>query len=79
MQPFSGVIFHNTGGFASAGFYGPSNKVVGWAWKSYLLIGGIFSWIIIPFITAYFTLAAVEITGNAGSSVLSRTCLKGGM
>ncbi len=48
MQVILGVIFHFIGGFASGSFYMPYKKVKGWAWESYWIIGGMFSWLIVP-------------------------------
>lgn len=56
MQVFLGVIFHFIGGFASGSFYMPYKKVRGWAWESYWLIGGLFSWLIVPPIAAALTI-----------------------
>ena len=51
-----GVIFHFIGGFASGSFYMPFKKVKDWHWESYWLIGGIFSWLIVPPLAAYLTI-----------------------
>src|ERR1700716_2599650 len=51
-----GVIFHFIGGFASGSFYMPFKKVKGWHWESYWIIGGIFSWLIVPPIAAWLTI-----------------------
>lgn len=55
MQAILGVFFHFIGGFASGSFYIPYKKVKGWAWESYWIIGGLFSWLFIPFIAALVT------------------------
>ncbi|MEP6684090.1 MAG: L-rhamnose/proton symporter RhaT [Parafilimonas sp.] len=55
MQVIIGIIFHFIGGFASGSFYVPYKKVRGWAWENYWLIGGLFSWLIIPPIAAWVT------------------------
>jgi len=55
MQIIIGIIFHFIGGFASGSFYVPYKKVKGWAWENYWLIGGLFSWLIIPPIAAWIT------------------------
>ena len=55
MQIILGVIFHFIGGFASGSFYVPYKKVKGWAWESYWIVGGLFSWLIIPPLAAYIT------------------------
>ena len=56
MQIIFGVIFHFIGGFASGSFYIPYKKVKGWAWESYWIVGGIFSWLILPPLAAYLTI-----------------------
>ena len=55
MQAFIGVLFHFIGGFASGSFYIPYKKVRGWAWESYWIIGGLFSWLFVPLLAAYLT------------------------
>lgn len=56
MQALFGVIFHFIGGFASGSFYIPYKKVKGWAWESYWIVGGLFSWLIVPPLAAYLTM-----------------------
>ena len=51
-----GVIFHFIGGFASGSFYMPYKKVKQWNWESYWIIGGLFSWLIVPPLAAYLTI-----------------------
>ncbi len=55
MQAIIGVLFHFIGGFASGSFYIPFKKVKGWAWETYWLTGGLFSWLIMPFLIAALT------------------------
>src|SRR5258708_4125308 len=52
MNPALGVFFHWLGGLASASFYVPYRGVKSWAWETYWLVGGFFSWIIAPWILA---------------------------
>src|SRR5436853_6758905 len=52
MNPALGVFFHWLGGLASASFYVPYRGVKGWAWETYWLVGGFFSWIIAPWLLA---------------------------
>ncbi|GAC1466251.1 MAG: L-rhamnose/proton symporter RhaT [Isosphaeraceae bacterium] len=47
-DPVLGVLLHAVGGLASASFYLPFRKVRGWAWESYWLVGGVFSWVLAP-------------------------------
>ncbi len=49
-NPLLGVVFHWLGGLASGSFYVPFRKVKRWSWETYWLVGGIFSWIIAPWL-----------------------------
>jgi L-rhamnose-H+ transport protein len=51
-NPALGVFFHWLGGLASASFYVPYRGVKRWAWETYWLVGGFFSWIIAPWLLA---------------------------
>jgi L-rhamnose-H+ transport protein len=51
-NPALGVFFHWLGGLASASFYVPYRGVKSWAWETYWLVGGFFSWIIVPWLLA---------------------------
>jgi L-rhamnose-H+ transport protein len=51
-NPLLGVLFHWMGGLASASFYVPYRGVRGWAWETYWLVGGIFSWLVAPLLIA---------------------------
>lgn len=53
-NPFFGVLLHALGGLASGSFYVPYKGVKKWSWETYWLVGGIFSWIICPWLAAYF-------------------------
>src|SRR5215469_1351243 len=53
-NPFLGVLLHWCGGLASGSFYVPYKGVKKWSWETYWLTGGIFSWIICPWLFAYF-------------------------
>ena len=61
MGAILGVIFHFIGGFASGSFYMAFKKVRDWAWESYWLVGGLFSWLIVPPLAAALT--APDFTG----------------
>ncbi|MEJ7678606.1 MAG: L-rhamnose/proton symporter RhaT [Segetibacter sp.] len=74
MQIILGVIFHFIGGFASGSFYVPYKKVKGWAWESYWIIGGLFSWLIIPPLAAWLTVPNfTEIISQSSSSTIGWT------
>ena len=78
MQAILGVIFHFIGGFASGSFYMPYKKVKGWSWESFWIIGGLFSWLIVPPLAAYLTIPGFgDIIKNAGPTILGTTFLMG--
>jgi L-rhamnose-H+ transport protein len=51
-NPLLGIFFHWLGGLASASFYVPFRGVRNWAWETYWVVGGVFSWLIAPFLIA---------------------------
>lgn len=78
MQIILGVFFHFIGGFASGSFYIPFKKVKGWAWESYWIVGGIFSWLIVPPLAAYLTIPDFsEIISHTSASIIGFTYLFG--
>lgn len=78
MQIILGVIFHFIGGFASGSFYMPYRKVKAWAWESYWIIGGLFSWLIVPPLAAWLTLPGFsDIIRTASVTTISYTILFG--
>ncbi len=78
MQTILGIIYHSIGGFASGSFYMPFNKVKKWSWESYWIVGGIFSWLIVPPLAAWFTVPGfADIISNTTSSVLYFTFFMG--
>ncbi len=78
MQVLSGIIYHSLGGFASGSFYMPYNKVRRWKWETYWIIGGLFSWLIVPPIAAYYTLPGfTQIISSASGQTIFFTFLMG--
>jgi L-rhamnose-H+ transport protein len=78
MQVILGVIFHLIGGFASGSFYMPYKKVKDWNWESMWIIGGLFSWLIVPPLAAVLTAPGFStIISQASSSALFYTFLFG--
>src|SRR5215475_13274689 len=78
MQVIFGVIFHFIGGFASGSFYIPYKKVKGWNWESFWIVGGLFSWLIVPPIAAYLTIPGfADIISSTSSGTLGKTFLMG--
>jgi L-rhamnose-H+ transport protein len=51
-NPALGVVFHWLGGLASGSFYVPYRAVKRWSWETYWLVGGVFSWIVVPWLLA---------------------------
>lgn len=65
-NPFFGVGLHALGGLAAGSFYIPFRQVRNWAWESYWLVGGFFSWIIAPWLIALLTVPGLlDILANA--------------
>lgn len=58
-NPTLGIVFHWIGGLAAASFYIPYRQVQRWSWETYWLVGGVFSWLIMP------TLMATLLVPNA--------------
>src|SRR5688572_2229087 len=78
MQVIAGVIFHFIGGFASGSFYIPFTKVRKWSWESYWLVGGLFSWLIVPPLAAVLTAPGfADIISSTDSTTLGLTYLMG--
>ncbi len=78
MQALLGVIFHSLGGLAAGSFYMPFNKVKGWAWESYWIIGGLFSWLIVPPLAAWLTVPGfAEILEASSRDILFFTFMMG--
>lgn len=78
MESLLGIIFHSIGGFSSGSFYMPFKKVKKWAWESYWIIGGFFSWLIVPPIAAYLTIPNfTDIIATASPTIRAFTFLMG--
>ena len=52
-NPLLGVVFHWLGGLSSASFYVPYKRIKLWSWEIFWLTGGIFSWVLAPWIGAF--------------------------
>src|SRR6188768_2238738 len=78
MQVILGVLFHFIGGFASGSFYIPYKKVKGWAWESYWIVGGLFSWLVVPPLAALLTIPGfAEIISGTNGTIIGITYLMG--
>ena len=78
MQTLFGIFFHFIGGAASGSFYIPFKKVRGWAWESYWIVGGLFSWLIVPPLAAWLTVPHfTEIIRQASAAAFGWTFFGG--
>ena len=57
MSAILGVFFHALGGYASGTFYIPFRRVKGWSWESAWIVGGVASWIIVPWVMGWITVS----------------------
>lgn len=55
MEQLFGIILHSIGGFSSASFYVPYNRVKKWAWGTYWITLGFVAWIIMPTVGGMLT------------------------
>src|SRR5215471_15472512 len=79
-NPALGVFFHWLGGLASGSFYVPYKGVKGWAWETYWLAGGFFSWIIAPwFLAGLMTEDVIGVLKEAPGSAIFWCCLFGAL
>jgi L-rhamnose-H+ transport protein len=70
-NPFLGVFFHWLGGLASGSFYVPYRGVRRWSWETYWLVGGVFSWIIAPWVLgSLLTNDLLQVLGEAPAGTL---------
>ncbi len=78
MQVLLGILYHSLGGIASGSFYMPYHKVKGWAWESYWIVGGLFSWLIVPPLAAWITVPGfAEIIATSSNQILFFTFFMG--
>lgn len=78
MGAILGILFHFAGGFASGSFYMPYKKVKGWSWESLWIVGGLFSWLIVPPLAAWLTIPDFfDIITSSEPSVVGSTYFMG--
>jgi len=51
-NPLIGVLYHWLGGLSSASFYVPYRGIRRWNWEIFWITGGVFSWVIVPWLVA---------------------------
>lgn len=49
-HPILGVGFHWLGGLAAGSFYVAYRGVKRWSWETYWRVGGVFSWLLAPWV-----------------------------
>ncbi len=54
MSVIAGIGWHMVGAASAAAFYAPYKKVKGWSWELMWAIGGMFSWVIMPWLVTSF-------------------------
>ncbi len=59
------------GSIGASSFYVPFKKVKTWAWESYWITHGLFAWIIIPWIFAFFTVPQGQLMSIISESPMS--------
>lgn len=73
-----GLLFHALGGFAAGSFYLPLKKTKRWAWETGWIVGGLFSWIIVPLIVAALTVPdLIQVWRSAPGGAMAWTCFWG--
>lgn len=78
MHALLGIIFHSLGGISSGSWYMPYNWVAKWRWEVYWIVGGLFSWLIMPFIAVMLTIPDWQgILQATNGSVIRNTYIMG--
>ncbi len=73
-NPILGVFFHWIGGLAAGSFYVPFKGVKKWAWEVYWITGGLFSWIIVPWVVALLMIPHLfQVLGEQSFNTLAWT------
>lgn len=55
MEAILGILLVLLGGFSNGSFYMPFKKIKNWSWEVFWIVGGIFSWIVAPWIFSLIT------------------------
>ena len=78
MNVILGILFHSLGGGASGSWYMPYNWVKQWRWEIHWITGGIFSWLIMPYLAVVFTIPDWQGILHASSgSIIRNTYIMG--
>jgi len=65
MNSLFGILFHALGGLSASSFYVPYKSVKHWTWEIYWIIGGFFSWIIVPLLVCFLSVQNIGALVNA--------------
>jgi L-rhamnose-H+ transport protein len=69
MEAVLGVLLILLGGFSNGSFYMPFKKIQTWSWEVFWSTGGVFSWIVAPWIFSLFTVPVLmSIFSDAGAA-----------
>ena len=78
MNSILSIVLIAIGSACAASFYVPIKKVKEWSWESYWIVQGVFSWILAPWIFAYFTVPNLgTVLCNSPSSAVLHTLIFG--
>lgn len=78
MQALLGIFFHSLGGASSGSWYMPYNLVKKWRWEIYWIVGGLFSWLIMPYVATIITAPGWQnILSNTDPSTIRLTYILG--
>jgi len=70
-DPLLGVFLHWLGGLSSASFYVPYKRIRHWSWEIFWITGGIFSWLLAPWLFAAIqTPHLLDVLGSMSSQTL---------
>jgi len=80
MSSFQSILLMAIGSACAASFYVPIKKVKEWSWESYWIVQGVASWIIAPWLFAYFTVPNLGIVlGSSPAYAIGGSILFGAL
>jgi L-rhamnose-H+ transport protein len=80
MSSFLSILLMAIGSACAASFYVPIKKIKSWSWESYWIVQGVTSWIIAPWIFAYFTVPNLNtVISNSPTGAVLNTIFFGAL
>ena len=77
-NPFMGVVYHWTGGLASASNFIPFRGIRRWSWEVYWIIQGIAAWLVAPLVLAFLLVPNLSgVLRAAPTSTIAYACFWG--